>query len=177
MSSGTVTNRDTMITNEVRIPPSFITRGVESAGEAMNTMRNVRCIVATTTAGSAGSMTTRGAGSTVTIITVRATLKIIPRRVTTVGGLAVGTKPHLTVTWSDTIVEMAYLVYHVMPFGQLFVINFVNTMSILAITNGNTMITNEIRIETASAVATIRFSRRRGESRDEGAEEKNCGDG
>lgn len=57
MSVVTVTNRDAMITNEIRIAPSFIRRNVESTGEAVNTMASVRSTVTTTT-GSAGSAMT-----------------------------------------------------------------------------------------------------------------------
>ena len=64
-----------------------------------------------------------------------------------------------------------------MTSSQSIVIDFVNMMSITAITDRNAMITNVTRIEATSAVATITVSRRSGDSRDEAAEEKSGGDG
>src|SRR6266550_6052580 len=94
MSVGTVTNRDTMITNETRIAPSFISRNVEGTGEAVDAMRSVRSIVTTVTAGSAGSpVTAMTAGCAGPTMKVSAILKKMPRRVTTMRGLPVGAEP------------------------------------------------------------------------------------
>ncbi len=113
-----------------------------------------------------------------------------PRRVATAGRKAVGAIRPDTVIWSSPVVKMASLVSHVKPCSHPVRVALVDKMGVGTVTNRDAMKTNEITIAPSSTklnslanmtsermIGIKRRRRRRGESCDEGAEEKSGGDG